>query len=141
MTPDPAFVKQLKSYDRDLRVVWSPSKECWLIERKVRRARLWYGGESHDPDVKRRYLDGYIHVGNVAPRLLDERVILNLWKNDMWAHGGAKAVNAALDEYWETKDQREDRTQRDDLKAVAGEMYDFLRWRGKGRVMVPSEVS
>ena len=141
MTPPAAIVNKITSYDPALRVVWSPSRECWLIERRVRRARLWYGGESHDPDVKRRYLDGYIHVGNVAPRMLDERVLLNLWKNDMWALGGAKAVNASMDEYWETKDRQEDRTQRDDLKRVAGDMWDFLAWRRKGRVTVPERVA
>ena len=141
MTPPAAIVNKITSYDPALRVVWSPSRECWLIERRVRRARLWYGGESPDPDVKRRYLDGYIHVGNVAPRLLDERVLLNLWKNDMWRQGGAKAVNAAMDDYFETTERQEVATRRDDLRGVAADMWDFLAWRRKGRVTVPDRVA
>ena len=141
MTPSAGFLKKLRAYDPDLRVVWSPRRESWLIERRVRRARIEYGGESPDPDVKRRYLDGYIHVGNVAPRMLDERVLLNLWRNDMWRQGGAKQVNAELDDYWETKDRHDDHTQRDGLKVVAGEMWDFIAWRRKGRVAVPDVVA
>mgnify|MGYP001577194306 FL=1 len=141
MTPPAAIVNKIKSYDPALRVVWSPLKECWLIERRVRRARLWYGGESQDPDVKRRYLDGYIHVGNVAPRLLDERVLLNLWKNDMWAHGGAKAVNAAMDDYYETTERRDDVAQRDDCRQVAKEMWSYVDWRRRRGASLPERVA
>jgi len=141
MTPPKDFVRTLRAYDRDLRVVWSPTRTCWLIERKVRRARLWYGGESQDPDVKRRYLDGYVHVGNVPYGALDELVIINLWKSDMWTQGGAKAVNAVLDDYWETKERTEARTQRDDLRHMAGEMYDYIAWRRKGRITVAETVA
>ena len=136
MVPPAAFVKKLRAYDPDLRVRWSPTKECWLLERRVRRARTWYGGESPDPDVKRRYLDGYVHVGSVAPRGLNELVLLHLWHNDMWTQGGATAVNAALDDYWETKERADARTQRDDLKAIAGDIWDHLAWRRRSKIVV-----
>lgn len=137
MTPPAAFVKKLRAYDPDLRLRWSPTRECWLIERQIRRSRCWYGGESRDPDVKQRYLDGYIHVGDVPPRSLNERVLLTLWENDMWKHGGAKAINAALDEYRETTERREAKTQRDDLTQIAADMWDFMAWRRKGKIVVP----
>ena len=136
MTPPTSFVKQLTGYDRALRVLWSPTRECWLIERKVRRARPSTYFDSPDPDVCRRARDGYIHVGNVAPGMLDERVLVTLWQNDMWAHGGAKTINALLDDYHETKARRADKTQRDDLKAVAGDMWDMIAWKRKGKIVV-----
>lgn len=141
MTPNPHFLRKLRAYDPDLRVVWSFTKECWLIERKVRRGRPSTYVDSPDPDVVRRTRDGYVHVGNVPPRELDDLVLLNLWKSDMWQQGGAKAVNQMLDEYWDVHEAREERNQRDDLKQVAVDMWDFIAWKRKGRVSVPVKVA
>lgn len=140
MQPDPRFVKKLHAYDPDLRVVWSATRECWLIERKIRRSRLEYG-DSPDPDVQRRYHDGYIHVGNVPPRELSELVLLNLWKSDMWSQGGAKAVNAVLDDIYEAHERHEAKTQRDDYRQVAADMWDRIAWLRRGRVTVPAQVA
>lgn len=140
MRPNPAFLKKLRAYDPDLRVVWSATKEVWLIERQVRRGKPGLYFDSPDPDVVRRAKEGYVHVGNVHPKMLDERVLLNLWRNDMWAHGGAKAVNAALDDYYESKARHEAETQRQDLKQIAAEMWDSIAWKRGGRVRVPAQV-
>lgn len=140
MNPNPAFVRKLRAYDPDLRVIWSAHKECWLIERRIRRGRPLAYADSPDPDVVRRVRDGYIHVGNVPPRGLDELVLLNLWKQDMWQQGGAKVVNAVLDDYWETKDRKDDRNQRDDLKQVAADVWDRIAWLRRGRISVPEAI-
>ena len=110
------------------------------MERQIRRGRPCGYFASPDPDVVRRAREGYVHVGNVHPRMLDERVLLNLWQNDMWAHGGAKQVNAALDDFYETKERREAVVQRDDLKMLAKEMWDEIAWKRGGRVRVPDQV-
>ena len=141
MTPSPHFLKKLHSYDPDLRVVWSYTKECWLVERKVRRGRPSTYVDSPDPDVVRRTRDGYIHVGNVPPRELNELVLLNLWKSDMWRQGGAKVVNHEIDRFYEEQDARDSRTQRDDLKQVAAEMWDSLAWRRGSKIRVPEMVN
>lgn len=140
MTPPTAFVKKLRAYDPALRVVWSRRRECWQLERQVRRGGVHYPGLP-DSDVRRRYHDGYIHVGDVAPRHLDERVLLTLWRNDMWAHGGAAAVNAALDDYYETQERRDTRRRRDDLRQVAADMWDTIAWKRKGRIRVPDRIT
>ena len=141
MTPNPQFLKKLHAYDPDLRVVWSYDKEVWLLERKIRRGRPCTYFNSPDPDVVRRARDGYVHVGNCHPKMLDERVLLNLWQNDMWAHGGSKAVNHALDEYHATKESKMGELHRDELKQVAGDIWDHLAWQRGGRVRVPEKVS
>lgn len=141
VTPDPRFVRKLRAYDPDLRVRWSPSRECWMIERKIRRTRPCAYVDSPDPDVRHRAVEGYIHVGNVHPQMLDERVLLTLWQNDMWRQGGAKEVNRVLDDFYEAKEARDDKTQREDLKHVAGEMWDYIAWRRKGKVAVPEKVA
>ena len=141
MTPDPRFVKKLRAYDPDLRVIWSPSKECWLVERKIRRTRPCAEYTYTDPDMVRRARDGYIHVGNVPPRELDELVLLNLWKSDMWRQGGAKYVNDMLDTIYEEQDARDTQTRRDDLRQVAAEMWDSLAWKRGGKIRVPEMVA
>ena len=140
MKPDLGFTKKLRSYDPDLRCVWSLRDDQWLVERRVRRSRVGYGFESRDPDVARRARDGYVHVGNVPPGCLDELVILNLWKSDMWRLGGAKAVNAELDAYWESREQKEESDRRDDARQVAIDMYDRIAWLRKGRVATPEAI-
>ena len=141
MTPDPAFLKKLRLYDPDLRVVWSLRRECWLIERQIRRGKPCLTFDSPDPDAARRARDGYVHVGNVPPRMLDERVLLNLWQNDMWKHGGAKAVNQALDDYYADRDTKSARDQRDGLKQMAADMWDRIAWMRGGRICVPEKVA
>ena len=141
MTPNPQFVRKLRAYDPDLRVVWSLTKDCWLIERKVRRGRPCEYVTSPDPDVVRRTREGYVHVGNVPPRGLDELVLLNLWKQDMWRQGGAKYVNHMLDTIHEEQDARDAQTQRDDYRQVAAEMWDSLAWKRGGKIRVPELVA
>lgn len=141
MTPDPKFVKKLTHYDPDLRVIWSLTRECWLIERKVRRGKPSTYFDSPDPDVVRRARDGYIHVGNVPPRELDELVLINLWKSDMWQQGGAKHVNHVLDSYFEDKEVKDARDQKSDYRYLAGEIWDYLAALRRGRVYVPEQVA
>lgn len=142
MRPPPEFVRKLHAYDPDLRVVWAlRGRDRWLLERRVRRSRVEYGAVSPNPDVRRRFRDGYIHVVDAPPRGLNERVLLALWQTDLWRQGGAKAVNAELDAYHEARYNKEARGQREDARQIARDMWDFLAWRRKGRVTVPVALS
>lgn len=131
--PPERFVQRLREYDPLLRVRWSNYKKCWLLERKIRHGRPGYG-DSPNPDVNQRFHDGYIHVFSVPHYALDNRVFLALGEGDMWRQGGAKSLNQQMDSFNEETENRSARKQRDDLKQIGGDMWDYMARLRKSRI-------
>lgn len=119
-----SFVKRLAKYDPMLRVRWSDYERCWLIERKARRGRFEYG-TSPNPEVRQRFHDGYVHVFSVPQAWLDDRVIKALGMGDLWKNGGARELNRQMDDAIEYKERRDDWNQKDDLRYIANEMFNY----------------
>ena len=121
-TPPFAFVEKLRLYDSALQVRWSDPRHCWLIERKVSqgpierpRVELMPGetvSEIEDTqaakerieewnrqevDERRAAAEGHLIECEVDRDSLDDRVIMMLWREDIWRRGGADAVNKEID--------------------------------------------
>ena len=96
-TPPKAFVDDLKRYDKDLRVVWSDTRACWLIQRKISHAKPSLHGVFPDADEYLAARDGYCILFEVDRECLDSRVLYSLWDTDIWRQGGAEVVNERID--------------------------------------------
>jgi len=131
--PHDTFVRRLKEYDPMLRVRWSDYARSWQLERKMRHGKSSYGN-SPNPDVNRRYQDGYVHVFSIPYEWLDGRVFKALDLADLWKMGGAKALNRRMDQEIEAKEERDARNQKDDLRYVANDMFTAMQYRGGSRV-------
>jgi hypothetical protein len=140
--PPKQFVDDLQRYDHALRVVWSDHRECWLIERKVSRGKVFAPPQKLDPDDAtpdlpleqilehnrtaydewRAASDGYMIVLEVDKECLDSRVFFTLWDSDIWAQGGADAVNERIDKAYHAA-----------ARKGREEFLDFVRQEARAR--------
>lgn len=120
--PPKQFVADLQRYDPALRVVWSDQRECWLIERRVGRAKPSLPGAFADADEYLAARDGYAILFEVDRECLDSRVLYSLWDSDIWRQGGADAVNERIDKAYYAA-QRKGRE----------EFLDFVRQEARAR--------
>jgi hypothetical protein len=103
VTPPIGFVADLKSYDPDLRVRWSDRGDCWLIERKITKAR-WIDPDAvlvkdwKDYEEYKAAREGYILLMDVDRDCLDRRVFYTLWDSDIWRQGGYEKVNQQINQ-------------------------------------------
>ena len=149
------FAAELAAYDSALRCRWSDVRQCYLIERKVSRGKLFppptpldpdasdsmhtreeaeaYNREIHDEWVAA--CDGYAIVLNVDRDCLDSRVFFTLYETDIWRQGGADAVNERIDKaYWDAK-----RKSREDFgDFVAAQARERFRYMNRPRTLPES---
>ena len=149
MTPMPGFVKDLRSYDPNLRVRWGEHTRMWIIEHKLRpRNPQWVSerpapwGSPRGLDLWEGWKDGYVHVLSVHPDLLAWSVVApELARCDAERAGGFEALNQELDAAeaaWEAEVTRERKTW---LEGASREFHDQLAWKEGRRVAVPVEVA
>jgi hypothetical protein len=143
MTPPREFVSALRSFDADLRIRWQVRTKLWAIERKMPPrlrtylaeqppANPWSGDRSLD--LFDGWRDGYVHVMNVHPSLLDHRVFAHLAEADAWRKGG---MTALVDQIEEEERQREaafERERHNFHEAAGKDLYDTIAWDEGRRV-------
>lgn len=146
-TPPREFVSALRSFDSTLRVRWGVRTSLWIIERKMpprhkqllaERPNPWHSARGLD--LYDGWRDGYLHVMNVHPSLLNHRVFAELATCDTWRLGGMDALTRRLDEIEEAEEKAADREIHNFNEAAAKEMHDRLAWLQGRRVAVGDAV-
>lgn len=66
----PRYNQRLQAFDPTLRMRWSNSGSCWLLEQQAQRQRLPERYRGMDPDTAIRLADGYVCIGQYDPALL-----------------------------------------------------------------------
>ena len=104
LSPPRQFCRDLARFDKDLRCRWSNVRDCFLIERKLRRGQALMGGVNADIAEHEAAADGYLILFEVDREALDERVFYTLWSTDIERQGGAVAVSDKIDAaYWKAR--------------------------------------
>lgn len=124
------FLRELRAFDSDLRLRWSPRIQLWQLEKKVRRG-LAPGTIATDSwnDNRIRANDGYILVCSIPPKKLHRSLFQNLRDNDLWANGGWKRVADALDEYEAAVDEYRAKKFGEKCREHARDLYDLMKIR------------
>ena len=124
------FLKELATFDPDLRVRWSPRLELWQLERKVRNA-LHPGTVRNDGwhDDYQRAQDGYLLVASIPPHGFGPHIFERLRDSDLWSNGGWKRIADQLDELEASEEARRYQTLQDKNEAIAREIYDLWKIR------------
>jgi hypothetical protein len=124
------FLKELKAFDPELRLRWSPRLELWQLERRVRNA-LHPGTIRNDGwhDDHVRAADGYLLVGSVPPGGLGRHIFERLRDSDLWSQGGWKRVADQLDEFEATEEARKWAKIEEDNLAMAREVFEIMKLR------------
>lgn len=88
MRLDKSYNRRLQGFDALLRMRWSTERECWVLERKYRRAS-WSIGAVVSDDAAIQLRDGYLELGTYPARELPhvDRLIQYLGWADTWRHG------------------------------------------------------
>lgn len=149
-TPPREFVSALRQYDADLRIRWGVRQQLWIIERDMRKwPRLkQYQGEqplgSSDraQDLYDGWREGYVHVMNVHPTLLDHRVFRVLAEADAWRQGGMKVLVDQMEAEEAKADAQFERERHNFHEAAAKDLYETVAWDEKRRVSLnePAEI-
>ena len=143
VTPPREFVSAFRAFDASLRVRWGVRTQQWIIERKMpdRHAQLlrerpcpWKSPRSLD--LYDGWREGYLHVLNVHPSLLDHRVFDTLRECDIWAQGTVEKMNKKLDEIQAQERAEADRHIANFNESASREAHDILQWRLGNRVAV-----
>lgn len=146
-----SYAARLASYDRALRICWSPRRACFLLERRASYARIaidpdLYGRQEHD--TVRQLRDGYFELGSYAPRELPtvDRLIAYLRTQDCWRRGDqdlgklAEAVADELDQDYVTRTRAAEQAHTADVGDRVGDLWESDQWKQGLRVAVPRSL-
>ena len=124
------FLRELKAFDEDLRVRWSPRTETFHLERRVTRG-LHPGTIRNDGwhDDYIRAQDGYILVGTIRPGMFARSIFDRLRASDLWANGGWEKVARSVEEAEEAEEAESWAKFRESLREESREVYDFIKIR------------
>jgi len=129
------FIKELRAFDSDLRLRWSPRLELWQLERKVRRS-LHPGTIRcdgwHDDYIRAR--DGYLLVASLPPNGFSKTVFEKLRNADLWSQGGWKKIADAVDAYEDQMEEEKWRKFSEEMRDYSKDVYNFLSLR-EGRTV------
>lgn len=141
MTPPEDFVRKLFQFDPALRIRWGHHLQCWVIERRLDERSRQLFSERPNPYKSPRGLElyegwkqGYVHVLNVHPTLLDQRVFEHLREADTWRQGGMDKFNRVVDEAIAAEEAAADREQKNWNESASREMHDVIQWRSGNRI-------
>ena len=141
-TPPSGFVKQLKSFDKDLRVRWSCERRKWVIECKADRRGL-YKPVKHEslsngeiverilPEKSDLYIgfhDGYYQV--CYPGRLNDSVFRFLVEGNTQKYSRFGQLADDIQSREDKADARRERWRQSDSFAHSGEVYDYMSNRG-----------
>lgn len=124
------FVKELKAFDSDLRIRWSPRTETFHLERRVMRS-LHPGTirNDHWHDDYIRAQEGYILVATIPPNAIARSIFDKLKAADLWANGGWKKVADDIEMYEEMEEEAKQKAFSDDIRSMTAELYSLLKIR------------
>ena len=138
MTPvTPAwFVKELRTFNPDLRLRWSRRLEVWQLERRVRRS-LHPGtiitNNWHDSFIRAQ--DGYLLVGPIPHGCLSRSVFEKLRASDLWRAGGWKRMADQLDEMDQSIEDKNWKNFDDDVHYRSSDAWNFIQARHGRRIL------
>jgi hypothetical protein len=132
------FLRELKAFDPDLRLRWSPRLELWQIERQVKRS-VHPGTIRNDGwhDDYIRASDGYILVASVPPHLLVRSIFQKLKDSDLWARGGWEKVINEIETAERIEEEKKWEDFGADVRYSSAELYHFLKHRNGQSVYAP----
>lgn len=145
----PGFIRDLRAYDRLLRVRWAEHQGVWFIERKLPPRNPQFLAEQKNPwgsprglDLFDGWKDGYVHVLSVHPDLLAWSVVApELARCDSQRAGSFDKLNAELDAAEAAWEAEQARTRKTWLEGASRETHDLLAWRQGRRVAVAETVA
>ena len=119
------FEKELKKFDRYLRIRLSHDHQYYLIERKAMRGSACSLTPKYERgyDAWERDRQGYVYVCKVRRDLLNQQVIFNLMDNDIQAHGGSQKYADLMDEQDRLKDEKLEQDQSTHLQNKSEEVF------------------
>jgi hypothetical protein len=134
--------RQLRRYDKALRLRFSLEGPKVLLERKVRRGRIGalLQGEPYAPDAGTRVELGHVNVGAIPFDKFDGRNLLDALKQaDSWK------LPRPLWYYEEARDAdteaRKKRRRTEMVRYRTEELWNKYVWKYKQRVSVPVQVA
>ncbi|MFQ5493633.1 MAG: hypothetical protein ACE5DX_05760 [Candidatus Dojkabacteria bacterium] len=113
-----SFRKELKRFDKELRLVWSGKKSRWEIWHKDRRGT--------------DYIVLSVPIGQLGPN-----VIQSLYNATPIKQGGARRLNRILDRMREKEEEAEKAETANIVASVEEDAYNSLKRRIGERVSVP----
>lgn len=129
------FLAELEAFDPDLRCRWSNRTGTFHLERKVTRSlptECYKSDTEHDDYIRAR--EGYILVGVINPDGFSRSIFDKLRASDLWSNGGWQKMISDIEAYEAEEEEKKDKAFSDDLAAMSGEVYRFLKFREGSRV-------
>jgi hypothetical protein len=139
------FLRELESFDPDLRLRWSPRLEFWQIERRVKRG-LHPGTIRNDGwhDDYIRAADGYILVASVTPemfQILGRSIFQRLKDSDLWARGGWEKVASEIEAAEHADEEKKWESFGAEVRYSSAELFNFLKHRNGQSIYAPGAIA
>lgn len=145
MTPPAELVRELRAYDKSLRIRWGHRTQLFIVERAMEPQHKQLLSERPNPFKNKRGLDlwdgwreGYVHIVSIHPTLAPNTALVldAIAASDIWRAGGLEAMNRKLDAIQEAEARAADRAIGAFTETAAKESYDHLAWALGHRVAV-----
>lgn len=131
------FLTEMKAFDPDLRVRWSPLVKLWQLERKIAHGLPINTTKDsfHDDYIRAR--EGYMLVAMIEPGKFSRSIFVTLRASDLWANGGWEAMADLIEDLEAREEELKWRAFSDDIRHASQEFYDFLAVRSGTRIFSP----
>jgi hypothetical protein len=123
----PSYNRRLQGFDALLRMRWSAARECWVLERKYRRASWSINTATLTDDAAIQLRDGFMELSTYPARGLPhiERLIQYLGRMDTWRHGySPEGFADTYEQHHEVQAEAKERHIQRHLKDRASDTYD-----------------
>jgi hypothetical protein len=130
------FLDEMKVFDPDLRIRWSPKMKMFQLERKIANSKPIDTSkkDSYDDDYIRAR-EGYILVCLIEPGKFSRSIFVTLRQSDLWTHGGWEHMARFIEEQEAAEEQKIWEAFSDELKYQTAELYNFLKIREGSRIL------
>ena len=124
------FLRELKDFDPDLRVRWSPRLELFQLERRVLRS-VHPGTIRNDGwhDDWIRAQDGYLLVASIPPGKFSRTIFEKLRASDLWSNGGWATMAREMEESEEREEALHWEKFSGNLRDATKDVYDIMKIR------------
>jgi len=135
------FIKELHTFDSDMRCRWSPRCQMFQLERKVSRS-LHPGTIRNDGwhDDYIRAQEGYILVAQVPPGKFSRTIFEKLRRSDLWSNGGWESIAKQIEGEEDREEEMKWKSFEDDVHDRSKEVYDWMKIRDGRTTFSPGWV-
>jgi hypothetical protein len=131
------FLTEMKVFDPELRVRWSPKCRMFQLERKISHSMPIETTKDSFSDDFIRARDGYVLVAMIEPGKFSRNIFAVLRASDLWSNGGWEAVADAVEAFEAREEELKWKEFENNIHYDSIDVYNWLKIRDGRTIYCP----